>query len=286
MITSPKVVAIGGGHGLAATLRAAASYAGELTGVVSVADDGGSSGRIRDAMGLPAMGDIRRCLSALADPAILLSSVFEHRFDGVVDGDALGNLLIAALAHRTGDFSAAVAYVGELLGASGEIVPATDERVDLHATTAAGEVAGQVAVQRSKGIERVWLEPPRPAAPKRAFAAIAGADQVIIGPGSLFTSVLAALAVPDVRDAVAVTGAQRIYVSNLRPQDPETAGYDVAAHVGALARHGVAVDVVLCHPGALPVGAVEVPVEHARLVVGDGDAHDPTLLGEALLALL
>lgn len=290
MTQTPRVVCIGGGHGLAATLRAASTYAGELTGIVSVADDGGSSGRIRHATGLPAMGDIRRCLSALADPAVPLSTVFEHRFDdeelGAADGHALGNLLIAALADRTGSFTDAVAYFADLLGVRADVLPATDELVELCASSSAGTVRGQVAVQQTAGLERVWLDPEAPPAPKRALAAVATADQVVMGPGSLFTSVLAALAVPDLRDAVADTGARRVYVCNLRPQQPETAGYDVAAHVAALRRHGVEPDVVLCHPGALALGAVDVEVAEAPVAAAHGLAHDPARLGEALAALL
>jgi uncharacterized cofD-like protein len=279
-------VCIGGGHGLAGTLRAASTYAAELTGVVSVADDGGSSGRIREATGLPAMGDIRRCLSALADTAVPLATVFEYRFAGDVEGHALGNLLIAALADRTGSFTDAVAYFADLLGVRADVLPATDELVELCASTPDGTVRGQVAVQQSTGLERVWLDPEAPAVPKRALAAVAAADQVVMGPGSLFTSVLAALAVPDLRDAVADTGARRVYVCNLRPQQPETAGYDVAAHVAALRRHGVDPDVVLCHPGALAVGAVDVEVVEAAVAAESGLAHDPERLGAALAALL
>jgi uncharacterized cofD-like protein len=232
------------------------------------------------------MGDIRRCLSALADPSIPLSAVFEYRFAGDVDGHALGNLLIAALADRTGDFTETIAYLGDLLGVRGEVLPATDEVVDLHAQTAAGEVVGQVAVQHSRGIERVWLEPAAPSPPKRALEAIAAADQVVIGPGSLFTSVLAALAVPDLRDGVAAATGRKIYVSNLRPQQPETAGYDVADHVDALRRHGVVPDVVLCQPGAMPLGRVGVEVVEAQVAGASGLAHDAASLADALAALL
>jgi uncharacterized cofD-like protein len=282
----PRVVCIGGGHGLAATLRAAASYAADLTGIVSVADDGGSSGRLRTATGLPAMGDIRRCLSALADPAVPLASVFEYRFEGGGEGHALGNLLIAALADRTGSFTDAVAYVGELLGVVGQVLPATEELVDLCAATPTGTVRGQVAVQQSLGIERVWLDPPSPSAPKRALAALEAADQVVMGPGSLFTSVLAALAVPQVRDAVAATPARKVYVCNLRPQPPETSGYDVAAHVRALRGAGIVPDVVLCEPGALERGSVDIEVAEAPVAVRNGLAHDPDRLGAALAGLL
>lgn len=263
------VVAIGGGHGLAVTLQAAATYAGTLTAVVSVADDGGSSGRLRATTGLPAMGDIRRCLSTMAEPAAL-GQMFEHRFDADLAGHALGNLVIAALAQRVG-FRAAIDELARLLRVPARVLPATEAPVDLVAITGAGVVHGQVAVQHSTGIERVHLDPADPAADEEAVGAIAAADQVVIGPGSLYTSVLAALAVPGIRDAVAATAAQVVYVCNLRPQVPETDGYTAARHTEALRAHGVTPDVV---------------VDDSGLAVDDGRAHDPKLLGPVLARLL
>lgn len=262
----PRVVAIGGGHGLAATLRAARAYAGELTAVVSVADDGGSSGRLRDLTGLPAMGDIRRCLSALADPTIPLSGVFETRSEG----HALGNLMIAALAHRSGDFTGAIGYFRDLLGVPATILPATEVPVVLLADTDGGPVRGQVAIKQTMGIKRVTLDPPEPPAQAQALAAIKHADQLVIGPGSLFTSVLAALAVPAIRDAVVASRAKTVYVANLA-DELETAGYDVAAQVTALVEHGLQPDVVISDP--------------ARFATSGGRAHDPQALSLALAEL-
>ncbi|MGI8661756.1 MAG: gluconeogenesis factor YvcK family protein [Acidimicrobiales bacterium] len=284
-MSARNVVCVGGGHGLAITLRAARTYATDLTAIVSVADDGGSSGRIRDATGLPAMGDIRRCLSALADPAVPLSTVFEYRFAGDVEGHALGNLLIAALADRTGNFTEAVGSLAEMLGVRAAVLPATDGLVVLCAEAASGTVRGQVAVQQTVGVEHVWLDPVSPPAPKQALDALAGARQIVLGPGSLFTSVLAALAVPDVRDAVAASAARRVYVCNLRPQRPETSDYDVAAHVAALRRHGVEPDIVVCHPGTLPRGHLDVEVLEAPIAASSCLAHDPELLAGVLGAL-
>lgn len=265
----PSVVAIGGGHGLAVTLRAAATYAGTLTAVVTVADDGGSSGRLREATGLPAMGDIRRCLSALAEPPVL-GEMFEHRFDDELAGHALGNLVIAALAQRVG-FGAAIDELARLLGVPARVLPATEEPVELVGRTSDGVVRGQVAVQQSTGIIEVSLDPATPIPFADAVDAIATADQIVIGPGSLYTSVLAALAVPGIRDAVAASPARKVYVSNLRPQVPETSGYGERALVDALQRHGVAPDVV---------------VPAADLARADGRAHDPKLLAGALSRLL
>ncbi|HEV3227342.1 MAG TPA: gluconeogenesis factor YvcK family protein [Acidimicrobiales bacterium] len=265
----PRVVAIGGGHGLAVTLRAASTYAASLTALVSVADDGGSSGRLRDATGLPAMGDIRHCISSLAEPAVL-GEMFEHRFDDELAGHALGNLMIAALAQRVG-FRAAVDQLARLLGVGARVLPTTEEPVDLVAVTGDGIVHGQVAVQQSTAIKRVFLEPADPRADPEAIDAIESAHQIVIGPGSLYTSVLAALAVPGIRSAVAASDGLVVYVCNLRPQVPETAGFDDDAHVEALRDHGVMPDVV---------------VRASGLARADGRAHDATLLAEALAPLV
>jgi len=266
-----RVVAIGGGHGLSATLRAVRRYADDVTAVVSVADDGGSTGRLRDALGIPPPGDIRKCLVALAAPNSLWAIVFEHRFDsGELEGHALGNLIIAGLASATGDFMAAIDEAGRLLNTAGRVVPATTLPVVLKAEAASGSIEGQVNVQNSGRLSAVSLVPPDPPAPQAAIDAIASADQVVIGPGSLFTSVLAAAVVPGIREALATTQAQKVYVANLRPQIPETEGYDVAAHVDALMAHGVEVDHVLAHTEAQP------------LARDDGLAHDPARLAKAL----
>jgi uncharacterized cofD-like protein len=280
-----RVVGIGGGHGLAVTLLAATSYATELTAVVTVADDGGSSGRLREATGLPAMGDIRRCLSSLADPKSRLGEILEHRFEGELDGHAFGNLLIAALAERVG-FTPAIDEVTRLVAAPARIRPVTETPVVLVADTDAGPVRGQVAVQRCSDIKRVALEPADALPAPDVVEAIAGADQIVLGPGSLYTSVLAALALPAIREAVAGSAAQVVYVSNLRPQVPETSGYDVGAHVDALNHHGVEPDVVICHPDALPSGHVDAEVVNTPVARPNGLAHDPVLLGETLWAVL
>jgi uncharacterized cofD-like protein len=286
-VTGPRVVALGGGHGLAATLQAARRYAGEVTAVVSVADDGGSSGRLRDALGIPAPGDIRRCLVALAEPSSLWAATFEHRFDaGELEGHAVGNLVIAGLAAAAGDFVTALDEAGRLLGAVGRVLPATTTPVVLKATAASGEVQGQVAVARTGRIVEVGLVPPDPTTPQAVLDAVAGADQVVLGPGSLFTSVLAAAAVPAIREALAATAARKVYVCNLRPQVPETEGYDVAAHVEALTAHGVDVDVVLCDSAAVDVGLLRTPCVERRLGRADGSGHDPVELAAALADLV
>jgi uncharacterized cofD-like protein len=291
-VTGPAVVAVGGGHGLAVTLRACAPWAGSLTAVVSVADDGGSSGRIRTSTDLPAPGDLRRCLTALADPGrATLAAALERRFSGGdLDGHPAGNVLLAALAVELGDLAAAVLDVGELLGVADHVtvVPSTTTAVDLVGTLADGStVRGQVAVEEAGGVEQVRVEPREVLTPAAATDAVAHADLVVLGPGSLYGSVLAAAVVPDVADALAKSVATSAFVCNLRPRPPETDGYDVAAHVAALRRHGVDPDVVVVHDGALPLGELT----DVEVVVGDvahphGRSHDPTTLGEALRGLL
>ena len=288
------MVAIGGGHGLAVTLRAGRLYAGTLTGIVSVADDGGSSGRLRHELGIVPPGDLRKCLVALADDkseqSRRLALAFEYRFDSdEASGHALGNLVIAALVASTGDLQQALDDAGALLGSVGRVVPAATEPVVLLAESDSGEIRGQTAVQRTKGIRRVSLDPAGVAAPPEALKAIAEADQVVIGPGSLYTSVLAALAVPELTKALGQCSAQRVYVANLRPQPSETADYDVAAHLAALADHGVEIDAVLADTSAITLGAIDalgVRVITAELAKANGLAHDPGRLAGVLAGLV
>jgi uncharacterized cofD-like protein len=288
MQPGPRVVAVGGGHGLAATLGAARRFAGELTAVVSVADDGGSSGRLREQLGIVPPGDLRKCLVALADPGSVLGRAFEHRFEGEdIGGHALGNLVIAGLVSATGDLQAALDEAGRLLGTTGRVVPATTEAVVLKAEAAAGEIKGQSAVQHTAHIRRVSLVPADPPAAPAALSALARADLVVIGPGSLFTSVLAGLAVPALAEAVRSAPGRRVYVANLRPQPAETAGYDVAAHVDALAAHGIDVDVVVADDAAISLGRLGVPVVVRPLARADGGpGHDPERLAAVLAGLV
>ena len=282
----PRVVALGGGHGTAVTLQAARRYASELTAIVSVADDGGSSGKLRQSLGIPAPGDLRRCLVALSDPDTnALAAAFEHRFD---DGHALGNLVIAALTAAMGNFVAALHEAGRLLGAEGTVLPATVDPVVLKAVADAGEVEGQVNVANAGRIAHVSIVPPDAPPPPEALDAIARADQLVLGPGSLFTSVLATTAVPALRDALAErdTARQRlVYVCNLR-ESSETPGFDAAAHLHALLAHGVEPDVVLYDPAQMAAGDCDTACVAADLASGDGTAHDPAKLAIALADLL
>jgi uncharacterized cofD-like protein len=287
----PRVAVVGGGHGLAATIRAARTYAGRITAVVATADDGGSTGRLRSAIDMPAPGDVRRCVEAMADdPAGPLARALDYRFAGSdVEGHALGNLMLAGLHSVTGDFVAAVDELSRLvcLEDCGRVLPATTDPVTLQADTAdGGRVTGQVAIAGTAGIARVHVEPTDAKVPLEAIDALQDADQVVLGPGSLYTSVLAAAAVEGVRDALKRTAGRRVYVCNVRAELAETRGYDVAAHVEALRRHGIEPDVVLAQRGALPRGDVGVDVVEAEVVRANGLAHDPLLLGPALARLV
>jgi uncharacterized cofD-like protein len=282
-----RVVALGGGHGLSATLAAVRRYADDVTAVVSVADDGGSSGRLRRAYGIAAPGDLRKCLVALADADSVWAQVFEHRFEvGELEGHAVGNLVIAGLASALGDFDAALEEAGRLVGAVGRVLPATSVPVVLKAEAAGGPVEGQVRVASADRVSSVSLVPPDAEPPPAALEAVAAADQIVVGPGSLFTSVLAVVAVPALRAAVEASAAQAVYVCNLREQHPETDGFDVAAHVRALVDHGLRPDVVVCDTAAIERGDIGLPVVERPLARADGLAHDPAQLAAVLCELL
>lgn len=284
----PRVVAIGGGHGLAATLRAVRTYSKDITAVVSLADDGGSTGRLREAGESLAPGDLRKCLVALADPGSLLAEAMEFRFDsGELKGHSVGNLMLVAMQHSVGDLVDALDEMGRLLGADGRVLPASAEPVHLRARRSNGEVVdGQVSVNACDDIETVEVDPVDAAGCRDAELMIFGADQVILGPGSLYTSVLAATSIKGVREAIAGSTGQFVYVCNLNPQIPETRGYDVARHVEALERHGLEPDVVLYDPSQMGGAESVKGAVAADLARPSGRAHDPQLLGAALAGLI
>lgn len=287
--SGPRVVAIGGGHGQAKSLLAIRQFANIVTAIVSVADDGGSSGRLREAFGIPAPGDLRKCLDALLPGRTALGDALEHRFDaGELQGHAFGNLLLAALTATTGDFVEAVGECCRLLNTVGEVLPATETPVTLCASTSDSTLAGQVRIMTTEGVTKVSLTPSDARSPRRAVDAIGEADLIVLGPGSLYTSVLAALAPNDLRIAMQETSAKKVYVCNLRQQVPETAGYDVARHVRALAAHGIVPDVVLCDCHGIERGEELNGIEvcEAELTASNNTVHDATLLARALASLL
>jgi uncharacterized cofD-like protein len=287
--TGAAVVAIGGGHGLSRSLGAICSYARSVTAIVSVADDGGSSGRLRESFSIPAPGDIRRCLLALTPRPSKLADALEHRFDsGELEGHAFGNVFLAALTATTGDFVESVGYLGDLLGALGTVLPATASPVELVGICAGESIVGQAKIMATGNVSSVSLLPPEVVAPPAALAAIAKAEQIVMGPGSLYTSVLAALVPAGIADAIATSRACRVYVCNLREQIPETKSYDVAAHINALLAHGIQPDVVLCDTTEIELGTPPDGIEivDTKLTSRQLALHDELLLGAALSRLL
>ena len=284
MTSGAHFVALGGGHGLAVSLEALRDVAGDLTAVVSVADDGGSSGRLRRELGIMAPGDMRRCLAALTPPG-LVREALGHRFGaGVLSGHPAGNLLLAALLETSDDPVAAMDAAVEMVGAQGRILPASRVRVDLLADTARGVVRGQVAVAKGGDIERLHTSPADPAIPLEVEGAIGAADIIVLGPGSLYTSVLAA-ALPGIRRAMEVSSATVVYVANLGPEPGETPGYTLVDHVDAVRRHGVAPDIVLADSGVAVPDELRDLVWSAPLRGPSGMTHEPTLLAAAFSEL-
>lgn len=289
------VVALGGGHGLALTLQAVRRYATTITAVVSVADDGGSSGRLRRDLGVAAPGDLRKCLVALASGEGPWPAALEHRFaSGELAGHPLGNLMLVGLAESLGDLTGALDEIGRLLGAVGRVVPATIDPVSVVADIGGQSVIGQVAVEsmaRSATVRRVELLPASPPASPAALAAIAAADQIVLAPGSLYTSVLAVLCVPEIRQAVAAAPGRVVNVCNLQT-DAETTGLDGTDHLRIILDHGGRVDTLLHDPSAglavseTAVRELGVTPQAASIAVGNGQGHDPARLAAALAALL
>ena len=236
----PKVVAIGGGTGLSTLLRGLKKYSGNITAVVTVADDGGSSGRLRREIGVLPPGDIRNCLAAFADEEKLLTELFQYRFeagDGLV-GHSFGNLFLTAMSEITGDLEQAVLASSKVLAIRGRVLPATLCDVRLWAKMADGRVIeGESNIPKAAGhIIDFGCYPPQPPALPAAVEAIENADFIIMGPGSLYTSVIPNLLVPEIREAIARSSAPRIYVCNIMTQPGETDGYTVADHIKAIDR--------------------------------------------------
>ncbi|MGF1599979.1 MAG: uridine diphosphate-N-acetylglucosamine-binding protein YvcK [Acidimicrobiales bacterium] len=283
----PHVVALGGGHGLAASLRAVSSYAGSVTGVVSVGDDGGSSGRLRNELGVAAPGDVRRCISALAAQDSLLGRALEYRFaEGSLTGHPIGNLLLTGMTLAGGDLQAAIDELCRLVGVKGSIHPATTVPVRLLADSDRGTITGQVTIERATGIHNLRFDPDDPPVADAAVKAVVDADQVVLGPGSLYTSVLATAVVPGIRQALADTAGQRVFVANVANEKGISRGFGLAEHVEAVLDHGVAVDVVLA-PSSTPRTVVSgIDVVWEDLAGSDGWSHDPAKLGRALRGLL
>ncbi|SCK29828.1 conserved hypothetical protein, cofD-related [Streptomyces sp. WMMB 714] len=267
--TQPKVVALGGGAGLSASLTALRRITGDLTAVVTVADDGGSSGRLRDELGVLPPGDLRKALAALCGDdewGRTWAEVVQHRFvsRGDLHGHAVGNLLIVALWEQLGDHVQALDLVGKLLGAHGRVLPMSAVPLQLQALVRGHDprrpdelstVRGQATVALTPGeVQQVHLVPHDPPAVTEAVRAVLDADWVVLGPGSWFSSVIPHLLVPDLLDALTATKARRVLSLNLAPQPGETEGFSPQRHLEVLARHApkLAFDVVLADKDAVP----------------------------------
>lgn len=236
----PRIVVIGGGTGLSTLLRGLKEYSANITAIVTVADDGGSSGRLRREIGVLPPGDIRNCLAALADEEKLLTELFQYRFkagDGLV-GHSFGNLFLTAMSEVTGDLEQAVAASSRVLAVRGEVLPATLSDVRLWAELKDGRrIEGESNITEAAGaIARIGCSPSNPPALPKALKAIREADYIIIGPGSLYTSIIPNLLVPEICDAIAETEVPRIYVCNIMTQEGETQGYSVGDHIRAIDR--------------------------------------------------
>ena len=236
----PKIVALGGGTGLSNLLRGLKDDSVKITAIVTVADDGGSSGRLRREIGVPPPGDIRNCLAALADEEKLLTELFQYRFragDGLV-GHSFGNLFLTAMSDIAGDLEQAIAASSKVLAVRGEVLPATLSDVSLWAELADGRrIEGESSITEANGkILKIGCTPANPPALPRAVEALREADFIIIGPGSLYTSVIPNLLVREIAEAIANSQVPRIYVCNIMTQPGETDGYSVADHIRAIDR--------------------------------------------------
>jgi uncharacterized cofD-like protein len=254
----PHIVTIGGGHGLATLLRGLKAHTSNLTAVVTVADDGGSSGRLRESHGILPPGDIRNCLAALSNDEALLTQLFQYRFSGSPDleGHSFGNLFITALAEITGSFEDAVAESGRVLSVNGRVLPSTLHNVKLVASMELPHSTNEVRVEGESKIptmagrvRRVWLEPDDAPAFPPVTKAILNADLIIVGPGSLYTSLLPNLLVHDLLAAMQTSRAAKIYVCNIATQSGETDFFTCYDHVRALENHigEDLFDIILCN---------------------------------------
>ncbi len=237
----PRITVIGGGTGLPSLIRGIKHYSHNITAIVTMADDGGSSGRLRSELGIQPPGDIRNCLVALADSEDVMQQLMDYRFtsDGQLNGHSFGNMLLAALAGIGGDFSRAVEIAGDLLAIRGRVVPSTTTDVTLMATTETGEtLVGETNVAgASSSLVSLALCPPNPQAHPEALAALHDADLLIIGPGSLYTSIVPNLLIPGVADGVARSKALKVYICNVAEEPRQTEGYSVQDHLDVVRRY-------------------------------------------------
>ena len=304
----PRVVAIGGGHGLSTLLRGLKQYTRNLTAVVTVADDGGSSGRLRETFGILPPGDIRNCLAALSNDEDMLTQLFQYRFSGApgLEGHSFGNLFITALADITGSFESAVVESGRVLSVNGRVLPSTLHDVKLVASMELPHSLNEVRVEGESKIpemagrvRRVWLEPDGAPAFPPVIKALLGAEIIVVGPGSLYTSILPNLLVNDLLAGLRASRAFKIYVCNIATQEGETDSFTTYDHVRALEGHvgDDLFDIILCnnnYMGKLNSTSVWVRVNDTSLsdertytadLVDDAHPwrHDPNKLAQVIM---
>ncbi|MGM9594454.1 MAG: uridine diphosphate-N-acetylglucosamine-binding protein YvcK [Candidatus Onthomonas sp.] len=315
----PRIVAIGGGTGLSTMLRGLKYYSRNITAVVTMADDGGGSGVLRQDLGMPPPGDIRNCLQALANVEPIMEDLLAYRFqDGVLAGQSFGNLFLAALDGISPSFDQAVEKMNQILAVTGRVLPVTNSNVNLVAEFENGTyVRGEskiFAFKRAQHcrIRRVRMEPSPVTALPRALEAIRDADVIVLGPGSLYTSVIPNLLVSGVAQTIAESKALRLYIANIMTQEGETEGYTLSEHIRALEDHGVPgmVDLCLANSAVIPQEVRErYQSENAQPMLVDGDAvralgveliceplsdetkrykarHDPHKLARAILSVV
>ncbi|MDE3840088.1 hypothetical protein C0966_12100 [Bacillus methanolicus] len=255
----PRIVIIGGGTGLPVLLRGLKQYSVDITAIVTVADDGGSSGRLRDDMHIPPPGDIRNVLAALSDVEPLIEKMFQHRFNtsNELSGHSLGNLIIAAMTSITGNFVHAIQEMSKVLNVRGKVLPAANQSVVLHAEMEDGTiVSGESKIPFSgKRIKRVFLTPENIRPLPETIQAIRQADMIIIGPGSLYTSILPNLLVPELGDEVCRSKGKKVYICNLMTQAGETHDFTASDHVKAIYEHMKCsfIDTILVNNEDIPI---------------------------------
>ena len=246
-----KVVLIGGGTGLSVLARGLREFPIDITAIVTVADDGGSTGKIRNEMDIPAPGDIRNVIAALSDSESVLTQLFQYRFEeNQISGHSLGNLLIAGMTNITNDFGHAIKELSKVLNIKGKVIPSTNSSVQLNAIMEDGDIVyGESKIPKmQKKIDKVFLEPDDVEPMEEAVEALEEADLIVLGPGSLYTSVISNLCVKGISQALLNSSAPKLYVSNVMTQPGETDGYDVKEHINALHRQAGKsfVDYVIC----------------------------------------
>ncbi|MDD3346493.1 gluconeogenesis factor YvcK family protein [Oscillibacter sp.] len=256
----PRIAVIGGGHGLSTMLRGLKQYTENLSAIVTVADDGGGSGMLRQDLGMPPPGDIRNCMEALANTEPLMSELMHYRFtDGSLTGQSFGNLFLAALNGISPSFDVAVSRMSEVLAITGRVLPVTTANVALEAEFENGaSVVGESKISYCKKredcrIRCVRLLPERPAALPAALTAIQEADMIVLGPGSLYTSIIPNLLVDGISEAIADSDALKIYICNIMTQEGETEGYTVSDHIAALFHHSAQGLFNLCLANSSPI---------------------------------